>query len=287
MSYLEKVERCNHRDLTRFVPFIAADTQIGWLTRERAAALAAFAHEFVPLAGGIALHPALATAKQRTAAVRAVAPALIATGLFPTFRDELYAVRNRWSDPEILRMDRGFVPAFGVRAYGVHINGFVRKRSGIHLWIGTRAKDRQIEPGKLDNMVAGGQPAGLSLAKNVIKECREEAHLGARRAAQAKPVGVISYCCARDGGLRTDTLFCYDLEMKATEVPRPSEEIVKYELMPVAQVLKWVRTTDRFKFNVNLVIIDFAVRHGLITPETEPHFETIVAGLHEYPQPIV
>ena len=49
-------------------------------------------------------------------------------------------------------------------------------------------------------------------------------------------------------------------------------------------VLALVRDTDRFKFNVNLVIIDFAIRRGVITPENEPDYEKIVAGLHERPQ---
>ena len=39
--------------------------------------------------------------------------------------------------------------------------------------------------------------------------------------------------------------------------------------MPIAEVLRIVRKTDRCKFNVGLVIIDFAIRHGLITPENE------------------
>lgn len=39
--------------------------------------------------------------------------------------------------------------------------------------------------------------------------------------------------------------------------------------MPLREALRLVRTTDRFKFNVALVIIDFAIRHGMITPERE------------------
>ena len=36
---------------------------------------------------------------------------------------------------------RVFVPHFGVPAYGVHMNGYVRKSDGIHMWIGRRAKE--------------------------------------------------------------------------------------------------------------------------------------------------
>lgn len=287
MSYLDKVNRCNRWQPSRFAPFTVAGTQVGWLTPERVAVLTKHAKVFVPAHGGVALHPSLKTPRARTQAIKDVAPTLIASGHFPKLRKEMYAVKNRWSETEHFRIDRGLVGAFGVRAYGVHVNGYVEKRDGLHLWIGTRATDKMVEPGKLDNMVAGGQPAGLSLIKNVIKECEEEASIGARRASTARPASVITYACERDGGLKADTIFCFDLEMPARERPKPSEEIASYQLMPVTEALRVVRSTDRFKFNVSLVIIDFAIRRGLITPEKEKDFEAIVSGLHIYPQPMV
>lgn len=287
MSFLEKVKLCNRWRPARLRPFTIDGTQVGWLTPERVEVLKAFADTFVPAHGGIAFHRRHASAKARTAAFKALVPALIASGSFRSPRKELYAVKNRWSEREYFRIDRAYAAAFGVRAYGVHVNGFVRKKDGLHLWIGRRADDVMIEPGKLDNMVAGGQPAGLSLIRNVIKECAEEAGIGERRARTAAPTGVITYACARDDGVRADTLFCYDLEMPRRERPKPSEEIAAYELVPVKEALRLVRATDRFKFNVNLVIIDFAIRHGILTPESERNFEEIVRGLHTYPQPVV
>ncbi|MGE4062795.1 MAG: DUF4743 domain-containing protein [Rhodospirillaceae bacterium] len=287
MSYLEKVNLCNRWRPSRFAPLTVANTQVGWLTHERVEVLQSYSEVFAPAGGGIAFSYQLATAKARTAALKKIMPALAASGHFPEPRGELYAVKNRWSEKEFFRIDRGLVPAFGVRAYGVHVNGVVKKRDGLHLWIGTRATDRMIEPGKLDNMVAGGQPAGLSLMENVIKESAEEASIGARLAGTATPTSVITYACERDGGFRADTLFCYDLELPAAVKPKTSEEIIAYSLMPVEEALRIVRTTNRFKFNVALVIIDFAVRRGLITPDTEKDFETIVSGLHMYPQPVV
>ena len=44
-------------------------------------------------------------------------------------------------------------------------------------------------------------------------------------------------------------------------------EIVHFELVPAAAVLDRVRTSDDFKFNVNLVILDFALRHGIRRPD--------------------
>lgn len=287
MSYLDKVNRCNTWDRTRYAPFTVAGTQVGWMTHERVLALRNFPDVFVPAHGGIGLHPSLTTPKARSQAVKNVAPALAKSELFPKLRGELFAVKNRWSDKEVFRLDRGLVSAFGVRAYGVHVNGFVEKRDGYHLWIGTRAPSLMVEPGKLDNMVAGGQSAGLSLIKNVIKECEEEASIGASRAATAVPASVITYACEREDGFRADTLFCFDLEMPKSEKPKRSDEIAKYQLMPLTEALRLVRTTERFKFNVALVILDFAIRRGVVTAENERDFEAIVSGLHMYPQPLV
>ena len=287
MSYLSRVKHCNLRDMRRFVPFTVAGTQVGWLTAERAAALLGHTDVFQMAGTGVAIHQRLTTPAARSRAIAALVPELVKTGLFRKPRGELYAVRNHWSDRPAFNIDRALVPGFGVRAYGVHVNGVVHKPNGLHLWIGTRAKDMKVEPGKLDNMVAGGQPAGLGLMDNLVKECGEEAHIKPKLARTARPTGTITYAFQSPEGLRTDTLFCYDLAMPATPKLRPSEELAGYELMPVAKVLKTVRTTTRFKFNVNLVIIDFAIRQGLITPENEPDFERIVAGLHERPQPLV
>jgi hypothetical protein len=41
----------------------------------------------------------------------------------------------------------------------------------------------------LDNMVAGGQPLGIGLMENVIKECGEEAGIPEAIARRAIPIG--------------------------------------------------------------------------------------------------
>ena len=46
-----------------------------------------------------------------------------------------------------------------------------------------------------------------------------------------------------------------------------------------------MRETERFKFNVNLVIVDFALRHGLLSPDLEPDYERLVTGLNRRPGP--
>jgi hypothetical protein len=44
------------------------------------------------------------------------------------------------------------------------------------------------------------------------------------------------------------------------------------------KVMQVVETTTEFKFNCNLVIIDFCIRHGLIGPDREDYLD-LVQGL--------
>jgi Domain of unknown function (DUF4743) len=283
MSFLDHILRCNSRDLSRYVPFVIEGQRFGFVTPARAAILARHPGVFVVQSGHIAFTPALTTPDKRTAAVENIAADLVASGAFLTLKGESYAVKNAWNEPPRLCIDRALVPGFGFRAFGVHINGFVRNAAGLNLWIGTRSMSCSVEPGKLDNMVAGGQPAHLSLKANVIKECDEEAGLSAALAATARPVSELSYSFDTPQGLRVDRLFCYDLEMPDGHIPENRDgEISSFRLMPVGEVLDLVRSSaTAFKFNVNLVILDFAIRHGVIGPAHEPDYEKIVSGLRQ------
>lgn len=281
MSFLERVEACNRLDLKGYRPFQVDGRQIGWIGERCARLLARYPKIFAVTNRHITFDLKLSTVDLRTKAIAAIADDLAATGYFGKLRGETYAVKPSWTAPAVFNLDRALVAAFGVRAYGVHVNGFVRRGNDIHLWIGTRAEDREVEPGKLDNIVAGGQPAHLTLAENLIKECGEEADLKPDMAKSARPVGALSYAFTGASGVKVDTLFCYDLELPADVIPRNTDgEISRFDLMPIEEVLQMVRETTRFKFNVNLVILDFAIRHGVLDPDREPDFEAIVNGLH-------
>ena len=284
MTFLDKVRRCNARDLSRYQPFLINGERFGYVAPARAAVLARFPQVFHVATQAVSFRNDLGTPEARTRALDRISSDLTATGLFLPRTGEAYAVKENWHDPAQLRIDRALVPGFGFRAYGVHVNGFVRKPSGLHIWIGTRALDRRVEPGKLDNMVAGGQPAQLSLMDNLIKECDEEASLPAAVAAAARPVSQISYSFDAPEGLKVDSLFCFDLELPEHVIPSNRDgEITSFGLHHIDEVLTWVGTTDRIKFNVNLVLLDFAIRHGVINPDRDKSYEKIVSGLHERP----
>jgi len=281
MSLLDRIAECNAHDLGRFLPFYIGERRMGWVKRPFADRLADFPEVFTVGAAAVALAPGLDDFESRSAAVEDALRRLTADGLVPGWRDEMYPVTPRFGAAPWMQMERAAVPLFGIRAWGVHINGFLRGDDGaIAMWIARRAADKPTFPGMLDNFVAGGQPIGLGVMENVIKECGEEAGVPPALAARARPVGAISYCRETDDGLKPDVQFVFDLELPPDFAPQAADgEIDEFMLWPAAKVMATTAETTEFKFNCNLVNIDFFVRHGLIGPD-EPDYLEIVAGLH-------
>ena len=183
-------------------------------------------------------------------------------------RGERFDVLDETSETLVATVDRGAVPLLGIVARGVHVNGLVRRPDGLHLWVGRRSADKRLDPRKLDHLTAGGIASGHDAWSTLVKEAEEEASLPATLARQAVPAGSVCYAMEREGGLRRDRLFCFDLYLPEAFVPRPNDgEVVDFALWPLADVVRRVADTDEFKFNVNLVLIDLSLRLGLIDPE--------------------
>ncbi|MDD3371764.1 MAG: DUF4743 domain-containing protein [Alphaproteobacteria bacterium] len=263
-GYVRHFEQCHRHDLNHFAPFGIGSTAYGHVKKEHAAFLLERTKLFEPENGGLALSSRYKDFASRSAALTEATLAL-AEKTGKSLRDELYPIVRAYGDEPVAQIDRAAVPWFGVRAWGLHVNGFVRKANGIHLWIGKRAANRQVEPGKLDNMIGGGNPIGISIEENLCKEAKEEAGIDAPLALTAKLVREINYKLELPDGLRTDTLFLYDLELPESFVPRNTDgEVASFTLMPLAQAAELVKNTNDFKFNCGMVLIDFLVRHNFV-----------------------
>jgi hypothetical protein len=279
MTFADHIRACNNYEPSRVVPLLARGKRIGWLRRDNAASLARYSRVFAAEAGRVLLL-AEGDADRVSAAVDEVVEGLLAENKLPKWRNETFDVASRWGEPPIFRLDRGAVPFFGVRAYGVHLNGYRRDRDALKLWIGRRAPDKRVAPNKLDNLVAGGIGNGYGVYPTLVKEGEEEAAIPPALMGGAVPVGAVSYRMENELGIRDDVLFVYDLELPPDFTPRNTDgEIAEFVLMPAAEVVERVRTTDDFKFNVNLVILDFARRRGLLSPD-DPEYLDVVTGLY-------
>jgi Domain of unknown function (DUF4743) len=279
VSFVDHIRHCNSYDPARILPFFAAGERIGLIRRDNAEALRRFADVFRVADDRVELvAPGDTAAKSR--AVDAVVDALVGEKAIPKARNETFAVAPRWGAPTVFDLDRGAVPFFGTRAYGVHLNGYRRERDEVLLWIGRRAPNKRVSPDKLDNIVAGGIGNGHGVWETLLKEADEEAAIPPEMVAQAVPAGAVSYRMETPLGIRDDVLFVYDLDVPAGFRPENRDgEFVGFSLMPAAEALDSIRATNDFKFNVNLVILDFAVRHGLLRPDDREYLE-VATGLH-------
>jgi 8-oxo-dGTP pyrophosphatase MutT (NUDIX family) len=282
-GYLRHVAALNPVMTDPIYPWLIDDQVVGWLSADHAERLAAAGGLFEKYADGLRLSSGLAGFAARSAALAELVAALAEEGRIHPPMGEHYPVTAGERHQALCKLDRTAASFFGVRAFGQHLNGFVRDGDQLLMWLGRRARDRLIYPGRLDNLVAGGLPHGVGLASNLVKECYEEAGMPEALARQARPVSVVNYNGISGRGLKPDVLYCYDLELPADFEPVNTDgEVEDFQLLPLAEVARLVRDTDEFKLNCNLVIADFLVRHGHIAPE-QPGYVDLVTGLRPRP----
>ncbi|MGH6662361.1 MAG: DUF4743 domain-containing protein [Rhodospirillales bacterium] len=280
MSLLDRVRECARFEPRRYLPFRVDGVRLGRIEKRIVERLRAFEKVFRVSADAVDLAAGLSGFDDRTRAVAGALATLRDEGLITGWRDEPYPVAMSFSSPPLFVVERATVPLLGVKGYGVHVNGYVVEGKTLKLWVGRRSLSKPTGPGKLDQVVAGGQPAGISIADNLIKECAEEAAIPAAIAATAVPVGTVSYLTERPEGLRDDVLFDYDLELPPDFQPVNADgEVAAFYLWPIERVIDTMERSDEFKFNSGLVVIDFLVRRGFIGPE-RPDYVDIVEGLH-------
>jgi len=232
------------------------------------------------------------TNEERSKVVEATIRAMHATEHFEVlskWRDELYPVFGPKGEL-LFSMERSASPLFGIVTYGCHMTCYVKDKSGeqMKIWVPRRAATKQTYGGMLDNTVAGGIATGESPFESMVRESAEEASLPEELVRKgAKAVGTVSYFLIRDGRaggekrlLQPECQYVYDLELDESVVPKPSDdEVESFELMTLDAVKGALRNGE-FKPNCALVMLDFFVRHGILTPESDESYIEIVARLH-------
>jgi 8-oxo-dGTP pyrophosphatase MutT (NUDIX family) len=281
MSLMDRVAECSQFEAADFRPFVVAGQPVGLIAHSFADVLAGFPDVFLVTGVDVTLDPALDTHDARSTAVADVLRRLARQGMVNGWRDEPYPVAAAVGQPPLMTMERAAIPLFGVCAAGIHVNGIVRRPDGLAMWIGRRSLNKANSPGKLDQLVAGGQGLGYSVRQTMIKESAEEAGIAEALAQTARPVGAITYRTMRPEGLRRDTIYVFDLELPPDFVPRNQDgEIAEFFLWPLDRVIATCRETDQFKFNCALVIIDFLLRHARLDPD-DADYLPLVRALHQ------
>ncbi len=272
------VNRQDGRD--DLVPLLVEGRRMGRMEPSFAAKLRGFERLFLRVEDGIELSPSLRTPSHRSDAMRELVAELAERGDLPPLRDELYPVVRHWGEEPLLLIDRSAAHSFGIRTFGVHVNGIVQGVEGLSVWAARRSEQKTVFPGKLDQLIAGGQPHGLSLEDNLVKEAWEEAGFEAFVARRARPVGMVRLLARTEFGLHDDVLYCFDLSLGHNELPVNRDgEVSSFDLLSVDELRRMLSETEEFCPDSALVNIDLLMRHGELGPGEEDHYAEIAAAL--------
>ncbi|KAH9171905.1 NUDIX hydrolase domain-like protein [Lactarius sanguifluus] len=187
----------------------------------------------------------------------------------------------------VFSMERSACALFGVVTYGVHMTVYERDGDGdggrVQVWVPRRALTKPTFPGFLDNSVAGGIPGGMTALDSIVKEAAEEASLDPELVRErVRAVGAVAYYYqTKAGWLQPEVEYVYDMRVEPGEVRlAPMDgEVESFELLPLDEVVARMHAGE-FKPNCAVVLIDFMVRHGYLTPENEPRYLEITQRLH-------
>lgn len=168
--------------------------------------------------------------------------------------------------------------------------GYVNTEGGLKIWVPRRAKNKQTYPGMLDNTAGGGIASGDKPFESIVREATEEASFPKDYLLKsAKSCGTVSYFDIRaeraapgaeTGLLQPECIYVYDPEVPVDFVPRPDDmEAEDFRLWGIPEMQAALRKGE-FKTNCALVLLDFSIRHGIVTPEEEENYVEIVARLH-------
>jgi hypothetical protein len=283
---LRLFRRCSRADLQPYRQFIVAGRHVGWVKPDFARVLAEFPDVFYLTDRSVHLHDRLANAVDRSKALVDVLAKLREGGAIPGWRGELYPVNRRFGEAPLLLMERAATPLFGLQTYGINVNGLVRDGDGWRVWIARRAATKHVDPGMLDLVVGGGQPHGISIGENLLKECAEEACIGPTLAERARPASVTTMMIEAAEGLRVGVQFNFDLELPADFQPRNDDgEVSEFQLWSLDKLEDNLCTADDFMFDAALAKLDLLVRFGAVGPD-DPDYLDLIAQLRR-PVPFV
>ncbi|KAL2754840.1 hypothetical protein ACRALDRAFT_1051349 [Sodiomyces alcalophilus JCM 7366] len=185
-------------------------------------------------------------------------------------------------------IERFPAPLFGIGSRGAHMTAFVRDPGSndprtFKIWVARRSRHIFAYPGLLDTTVAGGVKASDEPFDCIVAESDEEASLPSKFVeAHARAAGAVTYVQMNEarGVFHPTVLYVYDIELPGDMVPTPGDdEVEEFLLMTVEEVTE-AMLREEFKPNCVLVMLDFYIRHGILTPEGSPEYLDILTRLH-------
>jgi len=136
---------------------------------------------------------------------------------------------------EIARCERGVFCTLGLQNRAVHVNGY---RVDGRVWVAGRSEMKRADPGKLDNLAAGGVSAGESARRTALREAWEEAGVPAGLARRIDFPGMIIRSLRETTfGMHDQLVIVADLELPLAFEPIGRDgEVSEFLSLSVAEV---------------------------------------------------
>jgi 8-oxo-dGTP pyrophosphatase MutT (NUDIX family) len=199
-----------------------------------------------------------------SAAFAQVAQVLAEEGAIRGWRGETYAVRAATGGEALFHIERAAMRFFGFTSSAAHLNGYVVREGNPAIWIARRSATKSIDPGMLDNLVAGGIASGQDAWQALLRECGEEAGIPLALAQDARPAGILRVRREVPEGLDSEILHNFDLALPADFVPRNTDgEVSEFLPLDARQLLERIARGE-MTVEAGLVAVDFALRHRMI-----------------------
>ncbi|MCY0387194.1 DUF4743 domain-containing protein [Robbsia sp. Bb-Pol-6] len=289
-------------DPRRHRRLMIAATAVGWIREDDVDVLRRWPAVFTIAPGTVTLAAALDTLEARSAALGGVIQALAGEGRITGWRDETFAIRNRFDDPPLAFIERAASRFFGTMTYAVHVNGLLGSAAdggggrGSHrskdkddgndgndgndgsamLWIARRSLDKAVDPGMLDTLVGGGIGWGWGIEAALEKECWEESGIAPELVRTARPGRILHILTEIPQGTQAEQLFTYDLWLPPDFAPHAEDgEVAEHLCVRGEEALQAV-ATGRMTVDASITTLDCALRHGWLDADSLPGFARLM-----------
>lgn len=210
--------------------------------------------------------------KDTDAALRFFAQDLKKRGLHSAELGELVSCFT--SDNDVFQIERSLMPMMGAKQSRLIVFGFVGRDRNCQLWMGKRTPVAVREPTLLQNIISFDLNAQLFMSREVLSEVTYKA-IGLQPALyrNLRSAGIQTSMIKIPKGVSRISTQAYELDLTdfPTFTPSATSPVESYELVPVKTVLDWCHAKVICENDI-FPIISFAIRHGIITPETDENY---------------
>ena len=241
------------KDLSGFIPIKYRKKNIGWLNKCNLN----LSEKFRTFDSHIELcHVVNYSLKKSKNQIIEYCPIFYCESLDP---QKTFNHKKKFCEKKIFKINRKHLSQFGLPVYGVHCNVWSKLKNSTIFHFAIRSKKLKKFPGFYDNLIAGGQPVGLSIEENLQKESYEEAGLNIKQISQAKKSSTVHYMHNDRKKFNSSVIFIYQLEKTDDMIFKNQDGEVDEFIQIEANEIYKIIEKKILKPNCIIPIIDFLI----------------------------